>query len=151
MTASNHFVTGALIAVAVRQPVLAVPLAFASHFALDALPHFGFAGQSGIGQGLRRRASLTVIWFDVVSWLLLMYFFIGQPWWLWAAALAAVSPDIAWAYRFIFKEKWGKLAPGPTNSFNRFHQKIQKYERPWGIFIEIAWFILFLSLLTRIL
>ncbi len=41
MTGFNHAVTGALIAGAVGNPFLAIPLAFASHFVLDAIPHFG--------------------------------------------------------------------------------------------------------------
>ncbi|MFZ1324307.1 MAG: hypothetical protein WAQ57_04090 [Candidatus Saccharimonadales bacterium] len=37
----NHAAAGAGIALAVRQPLLALPLALASHFVLDALPHYG--------------------------------------------------------------------------------------------------------------
>ena len=40
MTATNHALTGATIATLVRQPYLAIPLAFLSHFFCDALPHF---------------------------------------------------------------------------------------------------------------
>src|SRR5690348_3620935 len=41
MTGYNHAMTGVAIALAVRQPLLAAPLAFASHFLLDITPHFG--------------------------------------------------------------------------------------------------------------
>ena len=40
MTATNHVATGVLIAVVVPDPWVALPLAFASHFVCDALPHF---------------------------------------------------------------------------------------------------------------
>jgi hypothetical protein len=41
MTGFNHGMAGAVIALTVKQPVLAVPLAFLSHFATDMIPHFG--------------------------------------------------------------------------------------------------------------
>jgi hypothetical protein len=40
MTLTNHLLTGAAIAKLLPSPV-AIPIAFASHFVLDALPHFG--------------------------------------------------------------------------------------------------------------
>ncbi len=43
MRAINHAMTGAVIGLAITAPVVAMPIAFFSHFALDALPHFGFA------------------------------------------------------------------------------------------------------------
>ena len=47
MTATNHALSGALIGLAVMQPILALPLAFVSHFMLDAVPHFGFDEHGG--------------------------------------------------------------------------------------------------------
>lgn len=41
MIATNHALTGAAIAVVIKQPILAIPLAFVSHFICDAIPHFG--------------------------------------------------------------------------------------------------------------
>jgi hypothetical protein len=38
---TNHVLSGALIGVTVRRPVLAFTLGVASHFALDAVPHWG--------------------------------------------------------------------------------------------------------------
>lgn len=46
MIALNHVLTGAAIGMAVRQPLLVVPLAFLSHFILDSLPHFTY-GEPG--------------------------------------------------------------------------------------------------------
>jgi hypothetical protein len=45
MTGFNHGMTGAAIALAVKQPALAVPLAFLSHFVTDMIPHFGLNEQ----------------------------------------------------------------------------------------------------------
>jgi hypothetical protein len=41
MLVTNHVLSGALLGAAVRNPWLALPLGVASHFALDATPHWG--------------------------------------------------------------------------------------------------------------
>lgn len=41
MLVTNHVISGALIGAAVRRPVPAFALGIASHFALDAAPHWG--------------------------------------------------------------------------------------------------------------
>lgn len=41
MLVTNHVLSGALIGAAVRRPLPAAVLGMASHFALDALPHWG--------------------------------------------------------------------------------------------------------------
>jgi hypothetical protein len=47
MMATSHAVSGAVIALAIREPVLALPLAFVSHFVLDSLPHIGLDEYGG--------------------------------------------------------------------------------------------------------
>src|ERR1700733_15135047 len=44
MLVTNHVLSGAAIGAAVRRPVPAFALGFASHFALDAAPHWGKFG-----------------------------------------------------------------------------------------------------------
>lgn len=41
MLITNHVLSGALLGAAVRSPAAALPLGVASHFALDAVPHWG--------------------------------------------------------------------------------------------------------------
>jgi len=41
MLVTNHVLSGAVIGAATRKPWLAFPLGFASHFVLDAVPHWG--------------------------------------------------------------------------------------------------------------
>ena len=53
MLVTNHVLSGALIGGAVRRPVPAFVLGVASHFALDAVPHWG---KFGGGRGLLRVA-----------------------------------------------------------------------------------------------
>jgi hypothetical protein len=136
MTGTNHALTGAVIASIVGQPALAIPLAFASHFLLDSLPHFGETDHT-------RTSFSKKVWF--VDFILLSSFMLlliaTSNWLLFAGALAAISPDFVWIYRFVVKEKSGKIKPGPKNKFNSFHSTIQKYETKRGIAVEIVWFI----------
>ena len=53
MLVTNHVLSGALIGAAVRRPLPAAALGAASHFALDAVPHWG---KFGTGPGLLRVA-----------------------------------------------------------------------------------------------
>ena len=49
MLVTNHVLSGALIGAAVRRPLPAAALGVVSHFALDAVPHWGrFGGRSGM-------------------------------------------------------------------------------------------------------
>ncbi len=151
MTATNHALTGALLALAIKQPAVALPLAFMSHFVLDALPHFGIPDAQD-----RLQDSVKVLFFriwriDAVTLfglLALLALGLASPWPL-IAAVVAISPDFAWVYRYTIKEKWGRLEPGPTNWFNSFHSMIQKREFRRGWLIEIIWFVTMGSILLH--
>ena len=145
MTGTNHALTGAVIVTAVSVPLIALPLAFMSHFVLDSLPHFGESY-------VNRKKISKIIW--TIDLVFLFLFLAGLTvtgnWLLLTGALLAISPDLAWIYRFIVDEKFGKLHPKPTNRFNSFHISIQKYESKRGIFVEIAWFVIFIIILIKI-
>ncbi len=136
MTATNHAVTGALIAAVVDKPVLALPLAFLSHFMLDALPH--------LGADTRGRKFQYTLAFDVImaSSFLLSIVLLQPPGWLLllAGAIVAMLPDVVWA-PYYFLELQGKRQPtDPLDPFSQFHSRIQWGERPWGYLVEILWF-----------
>jgi len=133
-------VTGATIAVAVRTPELVIPLAFASHFILDVLPHFGVDRDI-----FKRNASKLfqiVMGLDIIGMILALVFLpmlatTVAAWLVLLAMLVAASPDAVWVYRFFKEIKTRKIAK--LNWFNTFHSKIQWGERPWGIIIEIIY------------
>jgi hypothetical protein len=142
MTATNHALTGALIATAIDKPLLAVPIAFASHFVLDALPHFG------VSKNLKTRNSSslfrTVTTLDLVicAALFLIAPWVAQSldmniWIMWACMFAAICPDLVWGYR-LYRELTEKL-PISKSKFSKFHSKIQWGERPRGLYIELLW------------
>lgn len=137
MTATAHYITGVVIAGVVGDPLLAAPLAFASHFALDALPHYGDADWKSKQKIVRRvwLGDFTVLMFAVVA-----TFVFATPWYF-LIGFIATSPDLVWVYRFFFKENKGKKSAPKLNFFNSFHARIQQYEIPhlWALSIEVVY------------
>lgn len=141
MTGTNHYLAGVASAVVFKNPALAIPVAFASHFVLDALPHFGLQFSKD-----RAKVLLSISTIDILLLAMSVVFTVhSYPIWYVFAGLTAVSPDFAWVYRFTIREKFGKLPPPPTNRFNNWHASLQKLESVWGGFVEIG-FLIFLSL-----
>jgi hypothetical protein len=145
MTATNHALTGAAIATLVRQPILAVPLAFASHFACDALPHFGLQLKFGSAAMWRyiyaETCAMAVIGISLL--------FIGTEqavWLLLVGAAAAMSPDVAW---YIYGKSGRQGKPEQYNLLNKFHYKIQWSETKWGIIPELFWAGLMISVILK--
>lgn len=144
MIGTNHYLFGVATAVVVKNPVFALPLALASHFALDILPHFG------VKVGTKHRGEIIVVdaiidFFLLVAMIILTLRF--YPSWYVLAGLTAMSPDFAWIYRFVFKERFGTLPPQPRNKFNAWHAGIQKLESIPGVIVEIVFCVTFSFLL----
>lgn len=148
MTATNHALTGALIATVVDKPLIALPLALASHFAIDMLPHFGYPGHGGYKAALKHRLSVIMMLADPILFVPLIIVLLAHnvPVWTYIAAFLALSPDLYdfFGY-FVFKE------PKGWNSFNRFASKIQWCEQPWGLVVEIVWYVGGIYLLINLL
>lgn len=141
MTGINHITTGVAVALAVKQPAIVYPVALASHFLLDALPHFGF--QTWEERRSHKSLFNTVISVDTV----LIFGFIallvtsGAPFSLFLAGLVAFLPDLVWVYKFVVFEQMGAKRPAANrNALNDFHAKIQVRESRNGIFVELLWF-----------
>lgn len=134
--------TGAVLAVTLRNPLLVVPFALLSHFLLDTLPHFGVLASdtpernshplfrkvlhTDIILAVLALIVLPILLHDVVHWFVVV---LGM--------LAAWVPDTVWISHFIHDHKgWERKAP---HWLTRFHQKIQWFEKPPGLITEIAW------------
>lgn len=152
MTASNHALTGAVIALTIKQPALALPLAFLSHFVLDALPHFGW--DSDIFKRNQSKLFWTVLVVDILL-LFTSFILITLETQIISRAtiiismVLAISPDFAWVYRWFQEIKTRQHAPG--NFTSKFHSRIQWCERPWGIVVEVAWFGALLTVLYKLI
>jgi len=131
--------TGAAIALIVRQPALAVPLAFLSHFATDMIPHFGLDEKEVFGK--RFNTILVVDFLFALSLMaVLAILFPAYMWLIWACMIAAASPDLMWAYHRLYIEhlKKKKLKLGRVG---RFHSKIQWSQTIPGAYVEALWFV----------
>lgn len=148
MNTLNHLATGAIIALALDNPVLAVPLALVSHFVLDGVPHFGFAGEEGYVEAFRHRLSYFSVIFDIIGTGILLSLLGPENWFAMAVGLVAASPDIMWLYRYFMFERIGKSPPNWWIA--RFHVKIQWCERQWGIVIEVIYSIAALLLVRTL-
>lgn len=151
MTATNHGLSGALIGLTITQPALALPLAFVSHFILDAVPHFGdirFHEDSK-----RRRLFHIYLFIDAVLLAILISFlFISNAGWLALACLfMAGSPDFVHAYQYLFNKNFYERGSGPKKHwFTRFHKNIQWSETQKGLIVEIPFAILLSALIINL-
>lgn len=137
--------TGAVIALGITQPVFAIPLAFASHFAIDIIPHFGLDEEELFNRHFNTILALDFL-FAIFMMIILGLTFPSQKWTIWACMIAAAIPDAASAYYRLYIEKIKKT----TVRYGRlyaFHRKIQWSQTFPGILVEAAWFILMGSLI----
>ncbi len=138
MTATNHVLTGVLIVSVIHNPLIALPLALLSHFALDALPHYG---NPLVGTGTTKFNLIlgTDIYLALACFGLLILLQPAHLWLLVLGGVLAASPDLMWlpdftaALRHAVKPVYG--------SIRQFHARIQWYQRPNGAYIEAAWFV----------
>ncbi len=133
MFTTNHAATAFVIALTVKEPVLVVPLSFASHFALDALPHFGRHPKV---KAFNDNFKKVLIIDSALATFLAIVVALTWPddiWLLAAASIAATLPDMLWLAEPRLKE-----TPG-WKQFFAFHHKIQWGERPYGMVFEVPW------------
>lgn len=133
MTGINHAAVGGLLAVALPLPI-AIPAALASHFILDMLPHYGIP-QERRDKSVFWRFFGTADFLAVIVFLAFVVLVVWQRWDIFICALVAVSPDLVWVARIIRTRSFN-LSKNETR-FTRWHARIQRLERPWGVFVEI--------------
>lgn len=143
MTGFNHGLTGAVIALTVKQPALAIPLSFASHFAADFVPHFGFRLKDVLGR--------KFIIFHIGDFLLsilvmavLALMFPSQKLLIWACMIAAASPDLVWWYYRKSVKDWPK-------GMDRFTAWCFRHNRHVShLYYDAAWFGLMWAIILTI-
>ncbi len=152
MTATNHALSGAVIGLAITQPAIALPLAFASHFVLDAVPHFGI-GFSKSEQNRRLFHRYLLVDASLLLLIILYLYFAGAGWLVFACLFLAGCPDFYQAYNYLFNKKFRATGGGIwNNKFARFHKDIQRgKESIKGIFIEVPLAIIFTAAITYLL
>lgn len=148
MTGLNHAVTGALVAVAIKQPAVALPAAFLSHFAIDMLPHWDYKIP-----GLARMRRL-VIGTDLLAsvWLITLIAILlpSHGWLAFFGGFLGILPDTMWLPYILHGNSSPADKQTPLHLLRRFHLKIQWSESRVGFIVEILWFVLMLLLITKI-
>ncbi len=131
MLATNHALSGGLIGALLPLPI-AIPVAFASHFVLDALPHYGIPHKKRNHSSMYRwivfSDTFIALSIALIAALLHKWRMEAMGWWAW-------SPDGLWVLYYFTHGR--NLHITPKNRFMSFHLKIQRYERPWGIWFDL--------------
>lgn len=148
MTGANHVLTGAVIGAVIKEPAAALPLALASHFVLDSLPHFGFS--SWEERKKYKNLLEIVLIVDAIMLVAVVSLLLNTSatWLVIACAAIAVAPDLVWVYRYIVPERFGKLEPAKGMWLTEFHRNIQKREFPRGFIIEYVAFTVLIAVLV---
>ncbi len=134
MTATNHVLTGALVGLTIHQPFATIPIALLSHFALDALPHYGAKNHTG------RHFKVVLLGDTTIASILLLVLIILQPaHWLLAVlcGIAAASPDLMWLPGWLRELTLAQKRK--PNLILRFHKNIQWGEKPQNYSYELVW------------
>lgn len=134
---------GAVVATAIQQPWLVFPAVIVSHFMLDVMPHFGIGEHDPV---LRNKHPLFrfILIIDIaltITLLVILPFILRGviSWWVLCLGMfLAWAPDLMWIREFA---KIARTKSNPLrNGFERFHQWIQWFEKPWGIVTEVLCF-----------
>lgn len=135
MTATNHALTGALIGMTVHNPWVAFPAAFASHFVCDMIPHFGPGKFWLASRSFRYYLLIDALLCVLVVTIL---FRSDAPGWLQAAlcAFVATTPDLLWLRQFLSASKGKRFR---ETALEALLVRIQWFEKPSGAFVELAW------------
>ena len=148
MTATNHALTGAVIGLAIHQPLLALPLAFLSHFALDALPHFG---TKYLLPGMRRFVYYLAAEAGICAAIVVALAVVQPTGWPLGAlcAFVATTPDFMWVGEFMAAQR-GAKAPKRKAAIVRLHSFVQWYQKAPGLIVELGWALLMLLTLAKV-
>lgn len=147
MLAINHAATGVLIGSYLPLPA-AIPLAFASHFIMDSIPHFGMEKT----KRNQSRFYKMVIYSDFIAANLFLIAAIWQVpglgglfhnWKLIFVGYVAASPDFGHVW-FYFKNN-RTMAVETNGLFSGYHRKLHHVERIWGIVPEVILAVILIS------
>jgi len=142
MLAINHAFSGALLGLTVGEPWVAVPLAFLSHFAQDAVPHYDLPGDETARLRHTSFARQLVVDAVLCGILVLILALIRPKHWISAAicAFLATSPDLMWIRKF-WQTRFKACESTNIFPWERFHTKIQWRTGRGLWWVEAMWFV----------
>lgn len=135
MLETPHVALGLAVAVAIPNPLISIPLVFASHFALDMVPHWN----PHINTEMKKYGKLTnptlfIIAVDLALALILTVFVAKTNPYIYIASFMSILPDIAEGPYFLFGWR------------NKYLDIILRFQRSIQASANIFW-----GLLTQIL
>jgi hypothetical protein len=132
MIGLNHAGTGIVIALTVRRPEIALPLAFVSHFILDIIPHSLVAHKRQYMIPYLIAEALGAVILTLTCMVLFpeLWLLIG------ACAVLAYLPDFLWP--LYYKTRLGSTVG--FREFFAFHKKIQWSESYRGWLVDALYF-----------
>lgn len=148
MTIINHVTTGALVAVAIDKPAIALPAALLSHFVLDAVPHWDYKFKN-----VFHKQAAIMIDMTLTLWLLVVLAasFHASARLIIAGGFLGILPDAVWLPEIVQGKPIPMNRKTPLHYLRRLNAWFQWSESPNGKYVEIAWFIATLSLLVLVL
>jgi hypothetical protein len=158
MTITNHMLAGSVIALAINEPILVLPLAYASHFFMDALPHFGYPGGHNFSEAIKiaskHRLSYIVSVATTITVIgVLSFLVINSLWLALVCGFLAVIPDGLMLLNYVLFERKGYAPKGPRLYLYlnlQLHGKVQN-ERPEYLYVEVLVFIMLLATLIKLI
>ena len=135
MTATAHALIGASIAARVTNPLLGIPLAIASHFIADLIPHWdeGTNHRKKSIERIRLEAAFDVLLgFGLVF--LLFRNLVADPVYLFSMVIAAQLPDWLEA-----PSAWFGIKIPPFSTMDWLGHKLQsRLQLPWGLVTQVV-------------
>ncbi|MFI5265518.1 MAG: hypothetical protein ACHQT7_02120 [Candidatus Levyibacteriota bacterium] len=140
MTATGHALVATLIVAKIHNPYIALPLAFASHFACDMIPHWdtGTHHREKTKKVLFYESGLDVL-ISIVSSYLLYHNILGQSDYmlLYSAVFLSQLPDWLTAPYLILNMDspivfWSK------QTYKIQHKMNRRLDKPWGIVTQVV-------------
>ena len=115
MILSTHLIAGAIIASKISNPILALPLAFLSHYFLDSLPHKDYSITNiHLKQWNKAFFDFLRVFIDVFLGIFFILLFSDNSILVFFAAFLAITPDGVTLFSKII----------PENKMTHLHQKI---------------------------
>lgn len=148
MLSIAHAVSGAFIAAQLPEPIVFIPLAIASHFALDHVAHFDVGTNM---KNPRRKMYVTFIAAGadlLIAAILIALIWRQTPahfnWQIWLGAFCGILPDVLESTELFFRRPIAILQP-----LYQLHEKVHvSTSSPfWGILPQ-AILVIFIGLLT---
>lgn len=135
MLETPHVALGVAIAVAIPNPLISIPLAFASHFVLDMVPHWNPHINTEMKKyGKLTNPTLLIITVDLVLAVILTIFVAKSNPYIYIASFMSILPDIAEGPYFLFGWR------------NRYLDIVLRFQRSIQANANIFW-----GLLTQVL